>query len=391
MWLSEAKQYGRKVVTIEFYFTIITKLSIKELLQEETENLKQEKAWIKVKRTRDEHTKKVGFLSGTIIQMVNMEWYERTLLALAGIEKEAAEFRKEVIFEGEEKQLCITMYSVESEAAKVDFNLRKLSAEEKSHIKYVSFKNNNRNERVSGLKLNQLINTRLKYEWLEDVSLFDKAKYQGTHMTISQILMRARANETKLFNGIEQGRGKYENRLYLYFKPNLQSEVNEWIQENYGQKFKIVNKIIYKTSIREITQEEKTMNKANTDYILERLKEIEIEEKSTKTYSQVVKQNVRYDQEEEDNSTNSDDETCITSNKSTNSPLSYATMTEASDTTKQERMQIQIVDLQIEMAKILARQEKLDDYIVSLEDSLESLTEYEVGSKDYKKAHKRVA
>lgn len=83
-----------------------------------------------MKRAKDEHTKKVGFFSGTITKNVNIEWYEQTMLSLAGIDKDIAEFRREVIFEGEDKQLCVTVYSVESEATAVDFKLRKLSAEE---------------------------------------------------------------------------------------------------------------------------------------------------------------------------------------------------------------------------------------------------------------------
>lgn len=104
--------------------------------------------------------------------------------------------------------------------------------------------------------------------------------------------MKARVHGIKLISGIEQGCRKYKNRLYAYFKPNVQSKVAEWIQQHYGHEFKIANKVIYKTSIKEITPEEKMINKANADYILERLKEIDIEERSTKTYSQAVKQNL---------------------------------------------------------------------------------------------------
>ena len=81
--------------------------------------------------------------------------------------------RKEVVYEGEVRQLCVMVYSVESEAIKVNFKLRKLNAEEKTCIKCVSLKNNSSNERVLGLKINQIINIRLNYEWLEDASLID--------------------------------------------------------------------------------------------------------------------------------------------------------------------------------------------------------------------------
>ena len=56
------------------------------------------------------------------------------------------------------------MHSIESEAEAVDFKMRKLSAEERTHIKYVLLKNNNSYERVSKVKLNQIVNTKLKYE-----------------------------------------------------------------------------------------------------------------------------------------------------------------------------------------------------------------------------------
>ena len=68
--------------------------------------------------------------------------------------------------------------STESEAIKVDFILRKISVEEKTHIKYTSFKCNSSNERVSGLKLNLVINTKLRYKWLEDTSAIDNARLQ---------------------------------------------------------------------------------------------------------------------------------------------------------------------------------------------------------------------
>ena len=136
---------------MEVYFTVVTKLSIKDLVKNDIKELKDKKMQIKVKRTKDEHTKKVGFLSGTIISKVNIEQYEKTLFTLAKLDKGKAELRKETIYEGDIKSKCITIHSIESKAAKVNFNLQKLSSEERFHIKYVSFKNNNSHERILGL------------------------------------------------------------------------------------------------------------------------------------------------------------------------------------------------------------------------------------------------
>ena len=159
---------------------------------------------------------------------------------------------------------------------------------------------------------------------------------------------------------------------------------------HYGYDFKIDGKDIYKTSIKEITPEEKTINKTNTDYILERLKEIEIDEKSYRSYSQVVQQDLQSAANDEGESVNSDDETCVTSNKSTTSNQSFETITDVNESTKQEQMSVKIENLQQVMAKCLAEQEKMNKYIFTLEDSLVSLAESQQGSTEYNEAKEKV-
>ena len=312
-------------------------------------------------------------------------------MKMAGIEAKKAEFRKEMVFEGEEKQLCLTVYSVESEATNVDYHLRRLSAEENFHVKYISFKNNNSNEKISGLKINKLINVKLKYDWLEEVSVFDKARFQGKKMYLSQVLMKAKKNGMNLITGVEQGCGRYNNRVYFYYKSNVKKEINEWIQTHYGQDFTIEGKARYKTSMKEMTPEERTINKANTDYILERLKEIEIDETSKRSYSQVVQQNSKptKNDENENEKVNSDDETCVTSNKSSISNQSFDTMTEISEPSKQEQMSVKIDNLQQVMEKCLAQQEKMNRYIDALEDCLVSLADSKQGSKEHEEAQEK--
>jgi len=39
-----------------------------------------------------------------------------------------------------------------------------MSAENKTHVKYVSFKNSIKADKIAGLKLNRLINVKLRYE-----------------------------------------------------------------------------------------------------------------------------------------------------------------------------------------------------------------------------------
>ena len=49
---------------------------------------------MKVKRTNNEHIKKIGFLTGPIIDHVNMIWYEKTLIDLSNLEQGDFELRK---------------------------------------------------------------------------------------------------------------------------------------------------------------------------------------------------------------------------------------------------------------------------------------------------------
>ena len=103
-------------------------------------------------------------MTSIIILKINIQWYENTLIKLAKLKQGEVELRKEIECEEEIKQKYIVVHSIKFKVMKVDFQLRKMSAEEKLHIKYVLFKYNNSNERMSGLKLNQLTNTELRYE-----------------------------------------------------------------------------------------------------------------------------------------------------------------------------------------------------------------------------------
>ena len=107
-------------------------------------------------------------------------------------------------------------------------------------------------------------------------------------MTANQAIIKVKINEIFLFNRIEQDRGKYSKRVYLCMNQNVQREVQEQIQNFCSNEFKINNKIMRMMLVKAITQEEQIMNQATNTQILVRLKVIEIEEKSARSYSQVV-------------------------------------------------------------------------------------------------------
>ena len=147
--------------------------------------------------------------------------YERMMKYLGDINDREVEIKKNIVYEGPKQEQCITIHSIKSPNNKVDFKLRKLSTENKSHIKYVSFKNSSKADKISGLQLNRLINVKTKYEQMEDLQVLAEAEFDGQEMIVAQIVIKAQINGVFIFNGIEQGLGANENNVYVYFKPSM--------------------------------------------------------------------------------------------------------------------------------------------------------------------------
>ena len=125
------------------------------------------------------------------------------------------EVKRNMAYEGPERELCITAYSVRSSADKADFELRKMSAENKLCIKYASFKNSTKADKIAGLTLNRLINVHARYEWLNDATVLTNAKYKGTKGSLGQMIMNVKVRGVTVFNGAEQGWGKIASTFFF--------------------------------------------------------------------------------------------------------------------------------------------------------------------------------
>ena len=100
--------------------------------------------WIEVKRTGDEHTNRIGFVTRPVIDRANIVWYEAIIKYLSEINEGEVEIKRNTVYEGVEREWCITVYSIQSATDTVDYKLRKLSADNKHHMKYISFKNSSK-------------------------------------------------------------------------------------------------------------------------------------------------------------------------------------------------------------------------------------------------------
>jgi len=395
LWLSEPKMTGTETTRVEIYFTIQTNMTLQDIIDEDIYELKQESMWMEVKRTGDEHTNRIGFITGPVVERANMGWYEAMMKHRGNIQEGEVEIKRNMVYEGKEKEWCITVYSTQSSTESVDYSLRKLSADNKHHMKYISFKNSNKQDRIAGLQLNKYINVKTKYEWLDDLQVLDEVTFNGKKMTISQILTKAKKNGVLLFKGVEQGSGINGNKVFVYFKQNMTKEAREWIRENYGKRLIVEGKTSYDTSLPKYNAEEEAVNNEIQDYILERLKEVKIEQSDqTPSYSDIVRGygprgdgwNGRKSEQKSDYNW-SDDDTCKTSNVSQQSPTnsSLESSTLGSKSSVQTKM---ILDLQASMKVMEENQKKMLDHMKFLEDTIVALSETDEASVEQKRARK---
>ena len=170
--------------------------------------------------------------------------------------------------------------------------MRQMKLSTQSHIKYVSFSNSTKQERLRALQLNKFINIRLKYESLNNIGVLNEAVYHKKNQIVVEVIMAAKINGILLFVGIEQGSGRNQNNTYVYFKLSMTAEAKVWIRKSYGIIFKIKGKNEYKTSLSQITVEEETYCNELNDYIIDRLKVITIDETpkmKQKSYMEALK------------------------------------------------------------------------------------------------------
>ena len=112
MWLSEPRITGKKTLHIEIYFAVDTSMRLWEIIEQDISQLKKDRVRVEEKRTRNEHTNKVGFLTGPIVEKANMESYDKIVKYFGELEEGEVELKKKMVYDGPEEEWCITMYSV---------------------------------------------------------------------------------------------------------------------------------------------------------------------------------------------------------------------------------------------------------------------------------------
>ena len=102
--MSEPRVSGKYTLQIEIYFTVETDLWLIDLVNIDREEFKKENVWIEKKRTGNEHTNKVGFLTGPIVENANLNYYDMMMKYLGKVENREVEVKRNMVYEGKEKE-----------------------------------------------------------------------------------------------------------------------------------------------------------------------------------------------------------------------------------------------------------------------------------------------
>ena len=165
----------------------------------------------------------------------------------------------------------------------------------------------------------------------------------------------------------------------------MEEDVKDWIRNVYGKELLVDGKQNHKTLVKAINQEDEKYKIDIRDYIVNRIKEIQIDkEEDNRSYRKVVrgvtKQDQCYSVEQNDCS---DKEIVVTNNTSKRSNDSIDTLIDISHETMQTKI---IFELQETMKKMQDDHKKLIKYIQLMEDTVITLVEEEGKMESYESA-----
>ena len=104
LWLSETRKTGKKTVRVEVFFTAEMNVGLRDIIEHDIIELRKENVRLEQKRTSNEHTNKVGYLTGPIVDRVNMHYYDTLVKHLGDIDEGDVEIKKNRVYDGPEDE-----------------------------------------------------------------------------------------------------------------------------------------------------------------------------------------------------------------------------------------------------------------------------------------------
>jgi len=170
------------------------------------------------KNTGFEYTKKIGFLSGTYVQLASQEKYSNEIIEEMELDPNVIDIKKEYTYEKGKRSKVLSVYAVEQEAKVVDELLYSLKSPRYS---YMSYRYTSSDERLTAMYRNDRHNIKTRYETLFNVNLKDEV-WDGNkdkYVKLEDVLVEVKSDKNPLFLAIEQGAGKHDKDVNVVINP----------------------------------------------------------------------------------------------------------------------------------------------------------------------------
>ena len=168
-----------------------------------------------------EYTKKIKFLVGHNIQLASPKRYIEELNKMLSFTKGVMEIKKKYTYEKNTRSKVLMIYAIISEADNVDKSLENIESE---RYLYVSFKRISSNNRLVAMQLNEIVNTKLRYETLFKAKLNDMVIKEGKKVKLEELLLKEKVNDSSLFIAVEQGVGQHTKDVYIVMNLRMKNK-----------------------------------------------------------------------------------------------------------------------------------------------------------------------
>ena len=222
----------KKCVKVEIIIRVKTTSSTYSLCMNQRDYCESNRLKINAKRTGDEYTKKIGFLSGVHVKLASPDAYIKEIMKKTNIPEKAIDIVKIFTYKKKERLKVLVIYVVESLAPQINEALCKMKS---PRYIYYSYKSTDTNERSSAMCNNDRHNINAKYESIYNAKLDDKV-WNGTkedYVDLEEVLMMAKEKEQYLFLAAKEGNDRLRKSINVVVNPSTKMASKAWLLEEF--------------------------------------------------------------------------------------------------------------------------------------------------------------
>jgi len=184
--------------------------------------------------------------------VVSIAEYKKEFAKDYGINREDFEFKKKKEYEKNLESLCIVIYVVEEKKEEINKKMKEMHEDSDNVYKFYSYLTDTAQSRYDSLVLNRLFNVPMKYEVLKGVYIRQNIIVEQEKCRLHQAILNVYQNDIKLFECVEQGYGKRNDEVFVYYyKENMQL-VQKYFREQFHTHIRLEDREEITTSVRHL-------------------------------------------------------------------------------------------------------------------------------------------